>query len=157
MMLENQGCPVDQMYTLKNTVANQTIADINDEDLDVEKKRRADRRVDINRPKRKITFNLDNNREREFRITDIVQQGPDLPKSSERITPATAGRLVKLTLDKGEPAAADDEEVKSGPAAGSVDGDILETQSGQSGEDSKQDLEGLSAEDSIPGAKKLAE
>jgi len=37
VMLENQGCPVDQMYTLKNTVANQTITNITDEDLENEK------------------------------------------------------------------------------------------------------------------------
>jgi hypothetical protein len=37
VMLENQGCPVDQMYTLKNTVANQTITNIADEDLENEK------------------------------------------------------------------------------------------------------------------------
>ena len=72
-MLENQGCPVDQMFTLKNTVANQNIPNINDEDLEIEKKRRSDRRTEIKRPKRRITFNLEQNKEREFRITDIVQ------------------------------------------------------------------------------------
>jgi len=152
-MLENQGCPVDQMYTLKNTVANQTIADINDDDLEIEKQKRMARRAEINRPKRKITFNLDKNQEREFRIADVVHQGADLPKSSERNTPATSGRLVKFKLAKEGPTTADDEEVKSGQAAGSIEGDILETQSGQSGEDSKQDIEGLSAEDPTTGVK----
>jgi len=115
------------------------------------------RRKEINRPKRKITFNLDMNKEREFKIQDIVQQGVDLPKSAERNVPATSSRLVKFKLNKEEPTAADEEEVKSGPASGSVEGDILETQSGQSGEDSKQDIADLSTEDAIPGAKKLAE
>jgi len=95
-MLENQGCPVDQMYTLKNTVANQTITNINEEDFEIEKQRRATRREEINRPKRRITFNLDQNKAKEFRITDIVNSGTDLPKSSDRNTPATQGRLVKF-------------------------------------------------------------
>ena len=84
VMLENQGCPVDQMYTLKNTVANQTITNINDDDLEIEKQKRQTRREEINRPKRKITFNLDNNKEKEFRITDIVDSSSNLKKSSER-------------------------------------------------------------------------
>jgi len=129
VMLENQGCPVDQMYTLKNTVANQTITNMTEEEHEIEKQRRATRREEINRPKRKITFNLDNNRAKEFRITDVVQSGP-LAKSSERNTPATAGRLVKFRTAQEGPPATNDEEVKSGQAAGSVEGDILETQSG---------------------------
>lgn len=129
-MLENQGCPVDQMYTLKNTVANQTITNINDDDFEIEKQKRMQRREEINRPKRKITFNLDNNKAKEFRITDIVHSGTDLPKSSERNTPATAGRLVKFRTPQEGPPTSNDEEVKSGQAAGSVEGDILETQSG---------------------------
>jgi len=94
---------------------------------------------------------------REFRVDDIVKHRDNLPKSSERNTTATPSRLVKFKLAKEEPSGNEDEEVKSGPAAGSVDGELLETQSGQSGEDSKQELEGLTAEDSIPGAKQLAE
>ena len=145
------------MHTLKNTVANQAIAEINEEDYEAEKKKRSDRREEINRPKRKINFNLDQNMAREFRVDDIVKYRDNLPKSSERNITATPSRLVKFKLAKEEPSGNEDEEVKSGPAAGSVDGELLETQSGQSGEDSKQELEGLTAEDSIPGAKQLAE
>lgn len=137
------------MHTLKNTVSNQTISEMNEEDWNVEKKKRSDRRDEINRPKKGIVINLEKNMEREFRETDIVQIIENLTKSSERSTPATTSRLVKFAEDKeGEPASEEENgQTKSVPAAGSVDGEILETQSGQSGEDSKQEFEGLSTED----------
>ena len=57
--------------------------------------KRSDRRVEISRPKKGITFALDNNMTREFRIADIVQKD-ELAKSAERNVPKTPGRLVKL-------------------------------------------------------------
>lgn len=65
------------------------------EDFTVEQKKRSDRRVEINRPKRGVNFALDNNMTREFRISDIVQKD-ELAKSSERNQPKTEGRRVIL-------------------------------------------------------------
>ena len=93
-------------------------------------KKRSDRREEINRPKKGITFNLDKNMERAFREDDIVQQeGSILRKSAERNTPSTSSRLVKFKLPaEGETTPAEErEEAKSGPVAGSVDGELLET------------------------------
>ena len=46
---------------------------MNQEDWTVEMKKRSERRVEIQRPKKGITFDLDKNMEREFRDADIVQ------------------------------------------------------------------------------------
>ena len=98
-MLENQGCPVDQMHTLKNTVSNQTINEINEEDWNFEMKKRTDRRDEIKKPKKSIRIDETKNVEREFRETDIVQVIENLPKSSERSSPSTSSRLVKLKVE----------------------------------------------------------
>lgn len=58
--------------------------------------KRSDRRKEINRPKRSVVFGLDNNKVREFKITDIVQADDRVIKSAERNNPLTPGRLVKL-------------------------------------------------------------
>ena len=93
-------------------------------------KKRTDRREEIQRPKKGITINLDKNMEREFREEDIVHQDETfvLRKSSEK-TPPTSSRLVKfkLTTEGGKTATEEIEETKTGPVAGSVDGELLET------------------------------
>ena len=95
-------------------------------------KKRSERRVEIQRPKKGITFDLDKNMEREFRDADIVQQDDTiLKKSSERSTPSTSSRLVKFKQPtEGEKPTAEETEEASRPVAGSVDGELLETQSG---------------------------
>lgn len=96
VMLENNGCPPEQLQTLRNTVTNQDVKNIPPEDFSVEQKKRCDRRVEINRPKRSISFGLDNNKTREFKISDIVQSDDRVIKSADRNDPKTPGRLVKL-------------------------------------------------------------
>merc|ERR1719158_2264629 len=81
---------------MRNTVTNQDVKIIPPEDFTVETKKRSDRRKEINRPKRNISFKLENNMTREFRITDIVQSNDKVIKSGERNDPKTPGRLVKL-------------------------------------------------------------
>ena len=84
-MLENNGCPPEQLQTLRNTVTNQDVKAIAPEDFTVEQKKRTDRRVEINRPRKSIQFNLENNKTREFRITDIVQNDETVViRSAER-------------------------------------------------------------------------
>ena len=53
-MLENNGCPPEQLQTLRNTVTNQDVKAIAPEDFTVEQKKRTDRRVEINRPRKSI-------------------------------------------------------------------------------------------------------
>ena len=62
--------------------------------------KREDRRKEINRPKKKIEFGLQNNTVKEFHSGDIVQSDEHAPtiKSSERNFPCTTSRLVKLDL-----------------------------------------------------------
>jgi len=110
-MLENNGCPPEQLYTLRNTVQNQDVKSIPPEDLTVENskylspqtelcfplsEKRVERRKEINRPRRTITFALDSNTTREFKIADIVQSDERVIKSGDRNEPKTTGRLVKL-------------------------------------------------------------
>ena len=71
---------------------------IQPDDFVIEQKKRNDRRSEINRPKKSIQFNLDNNKVREFKITDIVQSDDRVIRSSERNQPKTPGRLVKLRV-----------------------------------------------------------
>lgn len=59
--------------------------------------KRDNRRKEINRPRRSVVFKLDENKTKEFRVTDIVQ--PDETKkiqSALRNKASTPGRLVKL-------------------------------------------------------------
>ena len=96
IMLENNSCPPEQLQTLRNTVQNQDVKAIAPEDHVVEQKKRGDRRIAINRPKKSIKFNLDNNATREFRISDVVQSDERVIRSGERDQPVTPSRLVKL-------------------------------------------------------------
>ena len=66
--------------------------------------KRNDRRKEINRPKRSINFALDNNKTKEFRITDIVQSDDRVIKSALRNNTVTPGRLVKIRVTDEEPA-----------------------------------------------------
>ena len=75
---------------------NQDVKSIQPEDFVVEQKKRGDRRVEIERPKRSVQFVLEENKTKEFRISDIVQSDERVIKSSERNEPSTEGRLVKL-------------------------------------------------------------
>ena len=88
------------MQTLKHTVTNQDVRQMTDAEHEKEQKKRADRRVEIKRPKRKIQFNLQENKVREFRTEDIVlnSETPAITRSAERNVPATPGRLVKLDV-----------------------------------------------------------
>lgn len=58
--------------------------------------KRNDRRKEINRPKRSVVFALDQNKTREFKISDVVQSDERVIKSADRNEPPTPGRLVKL-------------------------------------------------------------
>ena len=81
-------------------------------EFEKEAKRRADRRVEINRPKRKIQFNLQENKTRTFSKDEKVmnEETPAIFKSAMRNVPATPGRLVKLDNEV--------EEAKAGPTSG---------------------------------------
>lgn len=78
-MLESNGCPVEQLQTLKNTVTNQDVRNMTETEHEVESKKRDERRTQIKRPKKKIQFNLQNNITREFRTEDIVLHDEDAP------------------------------------------------------------------------------
>ena len=69
----------------------------------VEIEKRNDRRKEINRPKRSINFALENNKTKEFRITDIVQSDDRVIKSALRNNTPTPGRLVKIRMTEEEP------------------------------------------------------
>ena len=101
--------------------------------------RRQERRAEINRPKKSIVFDLEKNKVREFRETDVVQKIENLPMSALRNSPATPSRLVKLKTRIEKQPAVVEEEAKATPAAGGVDSEQLETQSGQSLEDANQE------------------
>ena len=81
-------------------------------EFEKESKRRADRRVEINRPKRKIQFNLQENKTRTFNKSEKVlnEETPVIIKSAMRNVPATPGRLVKLDIEV--------EEAKTGLTSG---------------------------------------
>ena len=77
-------------------------------------------------------FALDDNTVREFRIQDIVQQeDTGVIKSSERNTPSTDGRLVKLkpkvASTEGERGSGD----SAAAATAEEEGNEIETQSGE--------------------------
>ena len=105
VMLENNGCPPEQLQTLRNTVQNQDVKPIPPEDFMLEQKKRGDRRQEINRPKRSVVFNLEENKIKEFKISDIVQTDEKVIRSAERSEPATPGRLVKLRTTTSDTAA----------------------------------------------------
>ena len=76
-MLLEKKFPEEQLSTLKNTVANQAVKEL---DKDAEKtawEERAERRKQINRPKRSVKFNLDSNMTREFLKDDVVEMKGD--------------------------------------------------------------------------------
>jgi hypothetical protein len=89
------------------------------EDLQVEQKKRGDRRVEINRPKRSIVFNLESNKTREFKISDVVQSDDKVIRSAERAEPKTPGRLVKLKPSSSE-ASAGNEDLSKGEQTSST-------------------------------------
>lgn len=111
VMLEQNGCPPEQLQTLRNTVQNQDVKNIPPEDFFLEQKKRGDRRVEIDRPKRSVMFVLEENKTKEFRISDIVQSDERVIKSADRNEPNTEGRLVKLKPTTSAAASEDNDEI----------------------------------------------
>ena len=99
-MLLDKKFPEEQLSTLKNTVANQAVKELTKDANKTAWEERAERRKQINRPKRSVKFNLNSNMTREFRKDDVVEvkegSAEPLQKSSERNKTCTPGRLVKI-------------------------------------------------------------
>ena len=72
-MLLEKKFPEEQLSTLKNTVANQSIKELTKDADKTAWEERAERRKQINRPKRSVKFNLNSNMTRVFRKDDVVE------------------------------------------------------------------------------------